>query len=67
MVGAHFYEKGSHSKTLRIEKIQVISGIYTPRKMVMERTDGKGKSLLYIKSIQYNIPVSDTVLKREAL
>lgn len=67
MIRVDFFEKGRHTKTLRNEKIQKINGIYTPRKMVMERADGKGKSLLYLKRVQYNIPVSDTSLKREAL
>jgi len=66
----HFYENGIHTKTLRNEKIEIINGIYTPKKVVMEKyKNGKllGKSLLYIKSIQYNIGVSDQLLKRESL
>ncbi|MCP5104748.1 MAG: outer membrane lipoprotein-sorting protein, partial [bacterium] len=60
-----FYEKGRHSKTLTMYKIEKISGVYTTRKAVMERTDGKGKSIMYIRSIQYDVPVSDNKLKRE--
>ncbi len=60
------YERGRHTKTLTLYKIEKISGIYTPRKGVMERTDGKGKSILYIKSVRYNVPVSDHQLKRES-
>jgi hypothetical protein len=59
------FEKGIHTKTLHFRNIEKISGIYTPRKTVMERTDGKGKSIMYIKSIEYNVPVPDEKLKRE--
>ncbi|MBN2041810.1 MAG: outer membrane lipoprotein-sorting protein [Spirochaetes bacterium] len=61
-----FFEKGSHTKTITFEKIEKIDGIYTPRKLVMERTDGKGKSILYVASIKYDVPVSDAKLKRES-
>ncbi len=63
IVRIDFFEKGRHTKTLYNEKIQRIQGIYTPRKAVMVRTDGKGKSILYMTKIQYNVPVSDTKLK----
>jgi outer membrane lipoprotein-sorting protein len=62
-----FFERGRHSKTIVFSKIKKISGIYTARKAVMKRTDGKGKSILYIKSIKYNLPVSNSKLKREGL
>lgn len=58
------FEKGKHTKTLILEKIENISGISTPRKITMERADGLGKSIIYIKSINYNSPVSDNELKR---
>lgn len=61
-----YYEKGRHTKSQYSYKIQKISGIYTPRAVVMKRTDGKGKSILFIKSIKYNAPVSDQMLKRES-
>ena len=61
-----FYEKGLHSKTCNFEKIEKIQGIYTPRKVVMERTDGRGKSILYVKTVKYNVPVPDSTLRRES-
>ena len=70
IVRIEFFEKGKHTKTLRNEKIQKIQGIYTPRKVVMEKyKNGKllGKSFLYIKSVKYNVKVSDQSFKREAL
>jgi len=59
------YEKGRHTKSTILDKYKKISGIWTPRKISMIRTDGKGKSILYIKSIKYNVAVSDHKLKRE--
>lgn len=62
IVQGHLYEKNKHTKTIRNEKIQKISGILTPHKVVMERTDGKGKTFLYLQSIKYNVNVSDNTL-----
>lgn len=61
-----FYVKGRHIKTLLNDKIQKIQGIYTARKLTMIRTDGKGKSILYIKSVKYNKKVSNQKFKRES-
>lgn len=61
------FERGRHTKTLTMYKIKKISGIYTPRKIVMERTDGKGKSIIYIKTIDYDARVADFKLKRSGL
>jgi hypothetical protein len=61
-----FFEGGIHTKTLTMNNIESISGIFTPRKLVMERTDGKGKSILYIQSIKYDVPVPEENLKRES-
>jgi hypothetical protein len=60
------YERGRMTKVIRFLKIEKISGIYTPRKVEMKRTDGRGKSILYIKSVKYNLPVSNSLLKRES-
>ncbi|MES0491274.1 MAG: outer membrane lipoprotein-sorting protein [Leptospirales bacterium] len=61
------YEKKGHTKIFWAQKIEKISGIITARKVVMERTDGKGKSLIYLKKIQYNTNVSNSLLTREGL
>jgi hypothetical protein len=61
-----FYEGGVHTKTLTMNNIEDISGILTSRKMIMERTDGKGKSIIYLQSIKYNVPVQEDSLKRES-
>lgn len=61
-----FFEKGRHTKTITFTNIEKISGIYTPRKVIMERTDGKGKSILYVQSVQYDEPVSDERLNKES-
>ncbi len=61
-----FFERGSYAKSLTFYKIEKISGIYTPRKAVMERADKKGKSIMYIRSVEYNVSVSDSKLKKES-
>lgn len=61
----NFYENGLHTKTLTMSDFQTASGITSPRCLTMERTDGKGKSVLTIKGITYNSPVSDNKLTRE--
>jgi hypothetical protein len=67
VIRAEFYEKQGHTKTMTVDKIEVIDGIITPRKLLMERTDGNGKTIIYLKSIEYNIPVADEALKKENL
>lgn len=62
-----FFENGRHTKTLVFSNYQTISGIPTAKKLTMSRTDGKGKSIIYIKNVVYNIPVDDRKLTREAL
>jgi hypothetical protein len=47
-----FYERGRMTKVIRFLKIRKISGIYTPGKVVMERTVGRGKSILYLKPVK---------------
>ncbi len=59
-----FFEKGRHTKTLSNYKIKKINGIYTPRASVMKMEDGTGKTILFIKSIKYNLYISDAKFKR---
>ncbi|MDA3900714.1 MAG: outer membrane lipoprotein-sorting protein [Spirochaetes bacterium] len=63
----NYYEGGRHTKTLTLTRYEVIQNIPTARMLTMERTDGKGKSVLYIKNIKYNVPIDDRELTREAL
>ncbi|MCB1145351.1 MAG: outer membrane lipoprotein-sorting protein [Leptospiraceae bacterium] len=67
VVQVDLYQGGKLTKILRNEAIETIQGIITPRKVTMERADGSGKSILYLKSIQYNSNVQDSLLKSEAL
>lgn len=60
-----FYENGKHSKTLNLENIERIEGVYTARKAVMTKADGKSKSILYLQSVKYNLPIKDSKLTRE--
>ncbi len=61
-----FYERGRHTKTLTFENIEKISGINTARKATMERTDGRGRSILYIRAIQYNVSIPDQRLSTQS-
>jgi hypothetical protein len=61
-----FYEDGQNRKNLLLENIEQIEGIYTARKAVMERSDGSSKSILYLKDVKHNVPVSDRDLTRES-
>ena len=61
-----FYENGLLSKTLELTNYETIDGIPTPRKMTMSRSDGKGKSILYVKDAAYGLNVDDRRLTREA-
>ncbi len=67
MYRVDYYEKGQHTKTLSFSNYETIQGIPTPKKLTMERTDGKGKSVLYTKSVTYNVSVDDKDLVRESL
>ncbi|MBN2436629.1 MAG: outer membrane lipoprotein-sorting protein [Spirochaetes bacterium] len=62
-----YFEGGRHVKTLTLTRYENILNIPTARMLTMERADGKGKSVLYIKSIRYNISIDDRELTREAL
>ena len=61
-----FFERGMHTKSMFNYRIEKISGIYTPRAILMQRTDGKGKSILFLKDVKYNVEINDQKLKRES-
>jgi len=61
------YEKQGLTKIMRAEKIETIDGIITPRKISMERVDGKGKTIIYLQSVEYNKSLSDQLFKKESL
>lgn len=60
-----FYENGMHTKTLVFSDYKTVSGVAIAHRMTMERTDGKGKSVLQIKNAVVNAAVSDRVLTQE--
>jgi hypothetical protein len=61
------YRKGELHKYLENSDIRVIDGIITPFRVVMTRTDGKGKTELKIVSVKYNAPIKESLLTKEAL
>jgi hypothetical protein len=64
---AYFFENGKHTKTLLVERIDWMTGVPVVRKMVMSRTDGTGRSLLYTKKAQLNINLSDSLFQSSNL
>lgn len=67
VIQADLYEPQGHTKTMRAEKIEKINGIYTPKKVTMDRTDGKGKTIIYVKAIEYNGGVSSSLFSPDSL
>jgi outer membrane lipoprotein-sorting protein len=62
MVQVDFYEKKGHTKTLTMEKIEVVKGIITARKITMAKTGSKDKTIIVLKNIDYNVPVEENRL-----
>ena len=62
-----FFEKSGHTKTFEADKIETINGIITARKISMSRADGKGKSIIYVRNIEHDNPISDQFLKKESM
>lgn len=61
-----YFEEGLLTKTLDFSNYETIQGIPTPRKLTMARSDGRGKSILYIRNANYDIQIDDRTLTREA-
>lgn len=61
------YMKGELHKYLENNDIRKIDGILTPFRAVMHTADGKGKTELKMKSVNYNVPIADSVFSKEAL
>jgi hypothetical protein len=67
IVSVNFYKKGKLLKFLKNFNIEKINGILTPRKAVMHLPDGKGKTVITMKSIQYNIPINPALFNKSTL
>jgi len=67
IIRVDLYEKKGHTKTMYAQKIEKINGILTPRKVIMKRTDGNGKTIIYLKKVEINKKVSDSLLKKDSL
>ncbi|MCE9596908.1 MAG: outer membrane lipoprotein-sorting protein [Spirochaetia bacterium] len=67
VVGEEFFEDGRHTKTLKFEEIGILKGYITPRRIVMERADGSGKSIYQIDKIEYDTALPDTMFNKENL
>jgi hypothetical protein len=62
-----FYKDGEFHKYLENRQVKKIDGILTPRRVVMTRADGKGKTELILQGVQYNIEIDSVRFKKEAL
>ncbi|MCP4136151.1 MAG: outer membrane lipoprotein-sorting protein [bacterium] len=62
-----FYKKGKFLKYLENHNIQKIKGILTPKKTVMQLKNGKGKTIITIKSVKYNIRVVTSTFNKRSL
>ena len=67
VVRVDFYKDGAFHKFLENYDVKFIDGILTPHKIKMEMADGKGKTELTLKGLQYNIPIDPAVFNKEAL
>ncbi len=60
------YKKGALYKTLEMFDIKKIEGINTPHKLVMSLANGKGKTIIEMKSIKYNEKIKNSKFNKEA-
>ena len=56
-----YYEKKGYTKTLTMDQIKTIDGIISAQKISMTKKESTNKTLVYLKDIKYNKPVSDKV------
>lgn len=61
------FEKKGHTKTLYNQRIEKIQGVLVPKKVVMERVDTGGKTIIYMKSIDFKKSYPDSYFSKEAL
>jgi len=67
VVRIDFYRKGEFHKYLENEDIKKVKGILTPFSTVMSLANGKGKTELKIKKIDYNMKMRSSRFNKEAL
>lgn len=67
VVRIDIYKNGSLHKYLENHDVKRIKGILTPFKAVMHQGDGKGRTELIIKAVDYNMPLRDSLFSKEAL
>jgi len=67
VIRVDFYKHGKLFKFLENNNVQNISGILTPMEVIMTMANGEGKTILKVKSVQYNIHIPDSVFSKGAL
>ncbi len=66
IIRVDFYRDGKFLKYLANYNIKKTGGIITPYKIVMTSAT-KGRTELFIRKIQYNVPVNDSKFRKESL
>jgi hypothetical protein len=67
IVRIDFYKDGEFHKFLENDQVKTIDGILTPYRVKMERTDGKGKTELFLQGVKYNADIADMTFNKDAL
>ncbi len=67
VIKTDFYQNNKILKTMENFDIKIVNGIITAHRMVMSMADGSGKTEMKMKSVQYNVPVYDSLFNKETL
>lgn len=67
VIKVDMFEKQGHTKTLTNEHIERIQGVLVPKKVVMERVDGSGKTIIYMQDVNFNKSIPDSFFSKESL
>lgn len=67
IVRADLFRKGEFYKFVEYRDVRPVQGILTAHRVTVTTADGKGKTELRVKRLEYNVPVRDSSLSREAL
>lgn len=67
VIKVDMFEKQGHTKTLTNEHIERIQGNLVPKKVVMQRTDGSGKTIIYMRDVSFNKAIADSFFSKESL
>ncbi|MDH4263430.1 MAG: outer membrane lipoprotein-sorting protein [Spirochaetia bacterium] len=61
IIKVDLYEKKGLTKILTFDKIEIIDGVITARKIIMSKSGVDDKSIVYLKEVEFNKPVDDSL------